>query len=659
MMGFKRIAVAALLIFSCALQGQSFDQNWLESHPKEAVDSIGTITQYHNYYRDDQRYYKAVVDTMLAQFVQSDLDSIWISLAYKQAYKVISKRDLKPYFKRIRAIADYAPKDSVHLYFFSKYMIGNAYIFNEDYDSAAFYLNAALDYDEKYDLGPYEGAVSERLSIIFYRLGDYNRSLEFAQLALKDAQENLRGAVYNQMANTYALSYEYEKAAAAYDSAAFYYELVGNRGWWMPIYNSMTTHLELRDSSRFLAAYNRIKDVPYVKESGEFHHLINMSKAEFSLTEWQRATDLEGPGFGGMVLPKTPENEQWVRQVLQRQISYTEGEWRDYRDAIYLLKRWYDMCRPDSVVYAYERILALDRAYADSKQFNPKSSYLESGNVVELQNLVSRISYSMLNDRLKQVSDLRRLLIRESQNISLFGVLLLLTFYGLWRIRRLRKERKHLNEDVRSLKDREEILLRRLLPDHQYNAWKRGEKTAAQTYEDATVLRADLQGFSALIGTMNPDELLQVLEGYFSRFKEACARQNLQFVRTDGSSFIAIGGTSDAEVSPREALEAAFDMYKSTRGLNLMLDVDRIELGLRIGIHLGTVEAGAPNDRVVGFDYWGDVFEECRKIEQSCSIGEAAVSKKAFSLDIKGSLWPEHRTEMVGEHEVVVFNLAE
>lgn len=646
----------ALFFSGNPLSAQSFELKWLEEHPREALDSMALMTRYHGYYREQQPYYKAVVDTMLHQFVESELDSIWVALAYKNAYKVISKRDLKPYFERVRAISNYAPKDSVHLHFFSKYMIGNAFIFRESYDSAAFYLNAALDYDEGHDLGPYEGAVSERLSMIFYRLGDYKRSLQFAKLTLDQAGDNLKGAVYNQLANTYTNLQDYELAAAAYDSAAYYYQGANNQGWWMPIYNSLTSHLELRDSTRFMEAYNKIKDVPYIKESGEFHHLLNMSRAEFTLTEWKRASEGKDASYGGMVLKRTPENEKWIRGVLQQQVNYTKSEWRDHRYAIYLVKRWYDLCEPDSAVFAYERILELDKQYSRDEVFNSNSPYLEKGNIEELQRLVSRLSYSILKERLREVSEAKAILIGQSQNITLFASLLVVSLLGLWRIKKLSSKRSGLNKTLRNLKEREERLILQLLPKHQHRSWRSQKINAPRAkMEDVIIMRADVLQFWQLESRLNTDELLDTLQKYFESFKSVCASHEIKVARNDGTSFVALGGADGTTVSPRQALVAAYKMFETVQELNTSFGLDKESIGLRVAIHIGTIESGVPDGLALGFDYWGEALEVCRELEMKAKDGQILLSKEAYQSEVRGQQWPTFREDSYKNLEFLIF----
>ncbi len=652
------IIILLFHVFSCTISAQTATKNWFEENPRQAIDSMSMVVRYHSSFPDQQEEYRALMDSMLAEIKSSRLDSAWTSLAYKEAYKVISKGDKQTYFGRVKSIASYAPKDSVHLKFFSNYLLGNYFVFSSEFDSAAYYFNRALDFDEGYDLGMYEGAVAERLSLIFYQLSDYNRSLEFAKLSLLNARGKLKAAVYNQMANTYALLGRYEEAATAYDSAAFNYEKIGSQRWWTPIYNSLTAHLELKDSVSFNAAYKRIKDVSYIKGSEQFDQIINLTKSEFSLTEWQRSNIDENAQYGGMVLPRTKENEQFVRSVINDQINASKGEWRKQRDALYLLKRWYSLCQPDSVFYAYEQILALDRNFVDEGGVYQSRYELDTENVAELQELTARLSYKMLKKRLDEISDLKKILIAESQNLTLISVIILIVGIGVFISRRLLKENALINDQLSEINHRQESLLKQLLADHQFEAWRdASSEPAFEEYADCVVICGEIRGFSSAVLHLSPDNLIQALEDYFTGIKSIANEHRMKLVRRDGSSFIITGGINGALISPREALSAASEIYERTQTASKNWSNDTTVINLGMSVHLGKVQAGSPGNDPVNFDYWGEVFEQAQVLQYHAKQGEVIYSKKAFYSEVVGEVWPHFTLREIHGEQAIVFQI--
>ena len=643
-----------ILFFSASniMPGQTLDSAWVVQHPEQAVDSINSLVGIFRATGPEERAkLKTKILNTLEEIESSEIDSIWKAKAFFHGYRIQDKRDLPRYIPLVEKIGTYAPRDSVRLKFYSNYMIGNAFIYSETYDSAAYYLNIALDYDENNDIGGYEGAVAERLSIIFYKLADYDRSLDFAKLALVKAKPKLKAAVYNQMANTLVMKKNYKEGIIAYDSAATFYKATNNPNWWYPIFNSLTCYMEVQDAARFKAAYEQIKDVPRLKESGLFYHLLDMAKAEFSLTEWQRNKEGSIPFWGGVVLERTEENEKWIRGVLEKQIAYTEGEWREHRDALYFLKRWYALCYPDSTKYCYERILELDESYRNSSRFISKSAFLEKGQTAELQALVARLGYTMLEEQLDQVSDVKLLLNRQSKQVALFAFLLILAFFGARETRVLLKKSRRLLEETSALKEKNEKILNAL----RFKTDSETTLPKSKVYEDCIVVMADIKGFAEGLTKSNVDQMLNLLEQIFSNLESAFGKHGLIRARTDGSTLMAVGGITERNVSPLEALEAAFEGSTKFEELLKSSNFKEVELRLKMSIHVGDIVGGYPEGREIGFDFWGDAIDECRKLEKVCSEGKIAMSAHAFHSVPAGSDWPDHKSHIKENLEWVEF----
>ena len=137
---------------------------------------------------------------LILEVERSNADSSVKSVANFRGFNLWDKRrESKQYLSSLKKINYWAPKDSVELRFFSNYQTGNTYIFLADYDSAAFYLNHALEIDIQNDLGKYEGSVQDRAALILYLLEDYEHSLQLSEFSLRWATGRLRGAAFNQL----------------------------------------------------------------------------------------------------------------------------------------------------------------------------------------------------------------------------------------------------------------------------------------------------------------------------------------------------------------------------------------------------------------------------------------------------------------------------
>ena len=109
------------------------------------------------------------------------------------------------------------------------------------------------------------------------------------------------------------------------------------------------------------------------------------------------------------------------------------------------------------------------------------------------------------------------------------------------RIRRL----EHLTArrlDQQRLRYRE--LLTSILPAPVADRLQRGE-TVVDEYTDATVLFADIVGFTALAARFRPDQILELSNRIFAKFDELTAEHGLEKIKTIGDSYMVAGGQPD------------------------------------------------------------------------------------------------------------------
>ena len=601
----------------------------------------------------EQMEIRTEVSALLDSLMASEVDGAAKSYASRLAYKIWDKRkDFDRYISVLKDIEEYAPSDSVSLKFFANYQIGNTYIFRDKYDTAAIYLLNAYEIDELHDLGGFEGSVQERAALILYKLGEFEHSLSLAKSSLDQATGRLRAAVYNQLGNTYNMLERYEEAAIAYDSAAAKYENVGASNW-MPLFNSMTAYMELEGGEdKFLEAYRRVKEETELLKYDQFYHSIEVAKAEFTMTYWKRPDRYDPEKFGDMILQRTPENEKEVRRILGKQIRYAEGEYMKQGEAYKLLERYYALVQPDSINYALKQVLAINRAY---KKELLSSSAKEQPTEGPLKELIIGIGLDRLDETeenhvtaLEQIQTGRKWLIG-------YAVLLVISLVGLYRALLLRKRRKKVIEDSQLLQERERQLLENMLPEKYHKIIQEGGIVKSEQHQEIIVLVADFQGFSAFAQKVPIEDLIQYLKEFFDRFESDCAHFGLEKLKTDGDSFIAIGGMNQDYVSPRQALNAALAMQKTTASINSELKRYDMAMSLRIGIDIGTVDSGLLGNTSLVFDMWGEVFRRAKKLETACSPGHVLMSEKLINAESTGVKWPKHEEVEVQDMKAFSF----
>jgi adenylate cyclase len=154
--------------------------------------------------------------------------------------------------------------------------------------------------------------------------------------------------------------------------------------------------------------------------------------------------------------------------------------------------------------------------------------------------------------------------------------------------------------------------------------------TIADSHGEATVLFADLTGFSTLTRRLSPPHLVEMLDLIFSRFDEAAARYGIEKIKTIGDCYMAATGVL-SEAAGAAAVEAMADFSLDMLGI-----IDRtaaeigLPLGVRIGISTGPVISGVIGRRKYSFDVWGDTVNLASRMESTGVAGRVQVSEVSY-----------------------------
>jgi len=202
---------------------------------------------------------------------------------------------------------------------------------------------------------------------------------------------------------------------------------------------------------------------------------------------------------------------------------------------------------------------------------------------------------------------------------------------------------------------RSERLLENVLPGSVAERLKRGEEVA-EAFEEATVMFADLVGFTPFAETRSPRDLMRVLNAYFSRFDALADRLGLEKIKTIGDCYMAVGGIP---IPRTDHAERVADMALS------LLDEVRVlgrENGcpfeLRIGIGTGPVVAGVIGTRKFSYDLWGDTVNTASRMQSHAAPGEIVVTAQTFQRLRKSFLFEGPRMVAVkGKGELAIYRL--
>lgn len=170
-----------------------------------------------------------------------------------------------------------------------------------------------------------------------------------------------------------------------------------------------------------------------------------------------------------------------------------------------------------------------------------------------------------------------------------------------------------------------ERLLLNILPPEIIARLKTEPEVIADGFPEATILFADLVGFTAMAGTMTAARLVAVLNRIVSGFDELSARHGLEKIKTIGDAYLVAGGVPTPRPDHVEAVAAFALEMKSV--MAAVATEEGLALRLRIGIHTGPVVAGVIGLRKFTFDLWGDAVNVASRMESTGEADQIQVSE--------------------------------
>jgi class 3 adenylate cyclase len=190
----------------------------------------------------------------------------------------------------------------------------------------------------------------------------------------------------------------------------------------------------------------------------------------------------------------------------------------------------------------------------------------------------------------------------------------------------LRRSEFFAREALRVEKDRSDRLLLNVLPQPIAERLKRGEHRIAERVTDASVLFADIVGFTPLSETMTPEELVSVLDEVFSAFDRAATARGLEKIKTIGDAYMVASGLPTPRADHLEAIaDMALDMRRAIHAVN---EHRGLQLAVRIGIHTGPVVAGVIGTKKFSYDIWGDTVNTASRMESHGSPDQIHVTEQ-------------------------------
>lgn len=191
---------------------------------------------------------------------------------------------------------------------------------------------------------------------------------------------------------------------------------------------------------------------------------------------------------------------------------------------------------------------------------------------------------------------------------------------------------------------RSEQLLANILPASVAARLKDpGHTIIADRYDDASILFADIAGYTERASDTSPSDLVRFLDRLYTDLDALVDRHGLEKIKTSGDSYMVVSGVPRPRPDHVEALAClALDMAAAVAGLT---DPLGREVPLRIGLATGPVVAGVVGARKFFYDVWGDAVNVAARMETTDVVGRIQVPHNIYQR-IRHSFLFEERGEV-------------
>lgn len=182
---------------------------------------------------------------------------------------------------------------------------------------------------------------------------------------------------------------------------------------------------------------------------------------------------------------------------------------------------------------------------------------------------------------------------------------------------------------LRGEQEKSENLLLNILPKDIAAILKNESRVIADSFDGASILFADVVGFTPMSAQMTAVELVELLNEVFTHFDTLAEKYGLEKIKTIGDCYMVASGVprprpDHAQVLTQMALDMqAYVAQREFRGR---------KLAFRIGINSGPVVAGVIGRKKFIYDLWGDAVNTASRMESHGRGGLIQITRSTYEL---------------------------
>lgn len=227
--------------------------------------------------------------------------------------------------------------------------------------------------------------------------------------------------------------------------------------------------------------------------------------------------------------------------------------------------------------------------------------------------------------------------------VSVLGIMLIIVTYD--------KQVLHSEVGLEQEQERSDRLLEAVLPADIASRLRTRPGAIAERHAEASVLFADIAGFTPWSAGRPAEEVVAMLETIFSRFDRCVLARGVEKIKTIGDAYMVVAGAPTAcDDHAARLAQLALDLLAE---LEAVREETGIAIRLRVGLHSGPLIAGVIGVMRFTYDIWGDSVNTASRMESHGEPGRIQISDatrqllgEAFRVERRGRIAVKGKGEM-------------
>ena len=177
-------------------------------------------------------------------------------------------------------------------------------------------------------------------------------------------------------------------------------------------------------------------------------------------------------------------------------------------------------------------------------------------------------------------------------------------------------------------KEKSDALLKNVFPEKVAEILKNKGVIKPIYFEEASILFADIIGFSKVTPHFTADELVETLNLYFKTIDVIRFKNRMILIKTIGDCYFTVGGIPKSnETSSIDAVLTGLQIQEAIAKLKTKHNA---KWDVRVGINTGEIVTGVLDTRRPMFDVWGSAVNIASRVQDAGEAGMVNVSEATY-----------------------------